>query len=648
MKKETDDFKKGYQDFLNANIVIPDDIRSQYEICDCISETKNQAVYLVCDLPGDNFFVLKTADTSVGGDLKAEFDLLSSLSHPTIPKAIAFYEQKNIQYLIREYIPGQTLTDYVAKSGKQNSQSVCNITLQICDVLNYLHAQKPPIIHRDIKSQNIIISEDGSCRLIDFGISRRYNANARQDTTVLGTESTAAPEQFGYQQTDAKSDIYSLGILMLFLATESLDSKNTDQISNRRLRTIIEKCLRFDPKDRYPTIKRVQAKLKQVIWESRFSVCQAFSGGLLLGFAACAVLGLAIFQLRSLAFSSEKDGIKAPTVTVSADESVVFTSPLIEKAVRQELDLGENDIITEEDLLNVTRILICGTDIYDSWDSLSISAFRASLNNDQTKHSGSITSLEDIAMLKNLRQLALYNQQISDLSPLEGLNLSQVALGGNYIVDISALCDSPNIYELNLINNPIEDITAVSSMENLQSLDIGNTKVSDISPLKDSSLLYLWCNDAFVTDYSPLIDTELYELYTSNVKYESAYSIGSISSLTSVTFIGCQLDDLVPLFGLVNLEQLNFWNCSLSTLLGVDHFQELQFIGLGFTSVTDISPLTPLKKLQYLTVYQSPITDFSALEDIPSLQQVNCDTSQASILNGVAETAGFAVNVESW
>ena len=86
-------------------------------------------------------------------------------------------------------------------------------------MLGYLHSQKPPCIYRDVKPANMILRPDNTVALIDFGIARTYKPGQREDTVILGTRGYAAPEQFGGSQTDARTDIFGLGMTMFRLVT---------------------------------------------------------------------------------------------------------------------------------------------------------------------------------------------------------------------------------------------------------------------------------------------------------------------------------------------------------------------------------------------------------------------------------------------
>ena len=119
-------------------------------------------------------------------------------------------------------------------------------------------SKPPPVIHRDIKPQNIILSDDGLATLIDFGISRYYDKNARSDTVCFGTQEFAPPEQYGFSQTDCRADIFSLGVLLGWMLT----GRTSDfVIPDRRLARIVKKCTAFSPKDRYSSVAAVRRAL---------------------------------------------------------------------------------------------------------------------------------------------------------------------------------------------------------------------------------------------------------------------------------------------------------------------------------------------------------------------------------------------------
>jgi serine/threonine protein kinase len=152
---------------------------------------------------------------------RREAQLLATLDHTNLPKVADFFEEGGKQYLVMDFIEGQTLEQVVAAtSGFLPEPTVLAWAEQLCDVLEYLHTRRPPIIFRDLKPANIMLTREGKIKLIDFGIARFFKAGKSKDTAKYGTIGYAAPEQFGTGQTDARSDIFSLGVTIHALLTQ--------------------------------------------------------------------------------------------------------------------------------------------------------------------------------------------------------------------------------------------------------------------------------------------------------------------------------------------------------------------------------------------------------------------------------------------
>lgn len=179
--------------------------------------------------------------------------------------------------IIEEYVDGETLAVCV-KEARYSKRELLGFMLQLCDALETIHNMVPPLIHRDIKPSNILINKEGVLKLIDFDASRRYkrDEHTTSDTILLGTAEYAAPEQFGYQQTNEQSDIYSFGVLLADLLgvriREDSQKKNDDfkefaKKSRRmkRIESIIAKCTQFDPGRRYEKISEVKKNLSAVL-----------------------------------------------------------------------------------------------------------------------------------------------------------------------------------------------------------------------------------------------------------------------------------------------------------------------------------------------------------------------------------------------
>lgn len=199
--------------------------------------------------------------------LIAETNLLKKLSHPNLPSIIDVIEMQGTFLIVMDYIEGNPLSDTLEEFGAQPQLLVIEWAKQLCDVLEYIHTQDPPIIYRDMKPANIMLKPDGKVMLIDFGTAREFKNHRIADTTCLGTQGYAAPEQFGgLGQTDARTDIYCLGTTMYHLVSghnpceapyEIYPIRHWNPSLSKGLENIILKCTARNPKDRYQSCAEV-------------------------------------------------------------------------------------------------------------------------------------------------------------------------------------------------------------------------------------------------------------------------------------------------------------------------------------------------------------------------------------------------------
>jgi len=194
----------------------------------------------------------------------AEARILSRLNHPNLPAFTDFFTEDFRHYLVMEFIDGNTLEELLDRNnGPFSERRVLSWARQLCDVLEYLHSQQPPVIFRDLKPGNIMLARNGRIKLIDFGIARLFRSTGSQDTQLLGTPGYAPPEQYGSAQTDERSDIYSLAMTLFQLMTCSISEsgfgltnvhKNYPQISPPVARAL-EKATALNPDDRYQSVE---------------------------------------------------------------------------------------------------------------------------------------------------------------------------------------------------------------------------------------------------------------------------------------------------------------------------------------------------------------------------------------------------------
>lgn len=200
-------------------------------------------------------------------DFLAESNLLKRLQHPMLPRIVDIFEDEESIYIVEDYVEGQSLEKLLEEYKRVDEATGLQWFRDLCGVLIYLHEQTPnPIIYRDLKPANIMLQPDGTLKLIDFGIAREYKEESVGDTSYAGTQGYAAPEQFGAAQTDARTDIYSLGVTMYHLLTgkspyeppyEFVPARQIEPTLSHGIEVVLGKCVRSEPKDRYPSAREL-------------------------------------------------------------------------------------------------------------------------------------------------------------------------------------------------------------------------------------------------------------------------------------------------------------------------------------------------------------------------------------------------------
>ena len=186
----------------------------QYEIISVIKQSNKGNVYLAKVEEYDFHVIVKRLKR---GNRKV-YEALQALENEYIPQIYHLEENEDGLLVAEEYIEGELLSEYLTEHVLTETQYI-SIARQLCNGLEKLHSCNPPVIHRDIKPSNIIVNSKGNVKIIDFDSSRQYKEESESDTRLLGTEKYAAPEQYGFSQTDGRADIYSLGVLMNVLMT---------------------------------------------------------------------------------------------------------------------------------------------------------------------------------------------------------------------------------------------------------------------------------------------------------------------------------------------------------------------------------------------------------------------------------------------
>jgi eukaryotic-like serine/threonine-protein kinase len=201
-----------------------------------------------------------------------EAELLSQLSHPNLPIVADFFEHQGRPVLVMEFVPGQPLEQRIHEANAPLlEQQAIAYGIQIARVLHYLHTRQPPIIYRDLKPSNIMLTPEEVLKLIDFGVARTYKARKTKDTVAMGSAGYAPPEQYGKGQTDARSDVYALGATLLHLLTNmppiplqpptSGSIRKLNHSVDAQTERVIMKAMALEPNQRY----RSAADLEQAL-----------------------------------------------------------------------------------------------------------------------------------------------------------------------------------------------------------------------------------------------------------------------------------------------------------------------------------------------------------------------------------------------
>ena len=241
-------------------------LKETYEIKSIIGKGGMSTVYLAEHKRLHTLWAVKEVikNPSSPVDFLAESKMLKKLNHPALPQIIDIFEDEERVIIVEDFVEGMSLKDYIKNNKRVDEAQGLKWFHEMCMVLKYLHTQKPnPIIYRDMKPANIMLKPDNTLKLIDFGIAREYKHDSSADTTYIGTKGYAAPEQFGKAQTDARTDIYSLGITMYHLLSGKSPYEPPYQFVPIRqlvpelshgIEYILNKCVQPEPENRYQNV----------------------------------------------------------------------------------------------------------------------------------------------------------------------------------------------------------------------------------------------------------------------------------------------------------------------------------------------------------------------------------------------------------
>lgn len=632
------------------NDYLPEDMQEHWTVYECLKESEDSSTFLVKETATGILCVLKWGRNRQAEFLRNEMEIMKKMADRKlsgIPKAYRIFEENGEVYLVREYIEGMSLAQMVLQKGGISEAEICRISRKICQTAEQFQNPDEPMIHRDIKPENIVVTPGAEVVFIDFGTMRSYKKDGSRDTFVVGTRGTAAPEQYGYTQTDQRTDVYAIGQTMLYMVSESYEMNQLSECAvSRRMKKIIEKACSFEPDKRYGDAAQLRRAVEKCQANNRKKVYK--KAGAVFGLIAAGYI-LAIFSPDGTVIENKRiETAEQSAAEEQIQAEITFREKLIEEAVRKELGLSKTDKITVSMLENVRKLRIVGKEILDDEDTFWGEGHHVD-GKDSSFGSvrGNITDLSDLAQMVNLEELALCNQKIEDISGLKELPLKKLYLSKNMITDFSVLLNLIDLDTLCIMENPAENLSVIGECTGILRLNIQGMNLTDIDFLKNLSLDYLDMSNVEVENniFEPL--TEMKKLDTlcmCDVNEAAAETLSQMSTLKALFMWGDStiLENLKPLKGMTQLETLAF-TTQISSLEGIEQFPSLNFLSVSFSLVKDLSPVTGAKNLQVIDISNADIENFEPLFGHSGLTEVHCTEEQKEEIMKIDSSPDFEI-----
>lgn len=632
------------------NDYLPEDMQEHWTVYECLKESEDSSTFLVKETVTGILCVLKWGRNRQAEFLRNEMEIMEKMADRKlsgVPKAYRIFEENGEVYLVREYIEGMSLAQMVLQKGGISEAEICRISRKICQTAEQFQNPDEPMIHRDIKPENIVVTPGGEVVFIDFGTMRSYKKDGSRDTFVVGTRGTAAPEQYGYIQTDQRTDVYAIGQTMLYMVSESYEMNQLSECAvSRRMKKIIEKACSFEPDKRYGDAAQLRRAVEKCQANNRKKVYK--KAGAVFGLIAAGYI-LAIFSQDGTVIENKRiETAEQSAAEEQIQAEITFREELIEEAVRKELGLSKTDKITASMLEDVRKLRIVGKEILDDEDTFWGEGHHVD-GKDSSFGSvrGNITDLSDLAQMVNLEELALCNQKIEDISGLKELPLKKLYLSKNMITDFSVLLNLIDLDTLCIMENPAENLSVIGECTGILRLNIQGMNLTDIDFLKNLSLDYLDMSNMEVENniFEPL--TEMKKLDTlcmCDVNEAAAETLSQMSTLKALFMWGDStiLENLKPLKGMTQLETLAF-TTQISSLEGIEQFPSLNFLSVSFSLVKDLSPVTGAKNLQVIDISNADIKNFEPLFGHSGLTEVHCTEEQKEEIMKIDSSPDFEI-----
>lgn len=248
-------------------------LNEKYRIEKLLGKGGTSSVYLCTNIElGSKWAVKHIPKDKINERTMFEIEILKRLYHLSLPRIVDVFRDEQGLYIVENNIEGITLDRLLKQHGRFGLDKVIEWFLELCDILKYLHSIRPnPIIYRDMKPANIILTQGSRLVLVDFGISQQFCGYQAKDNFLAGTSAYAAPEQLiKGGRTDKRTDIYNLGATMHQLLYKSVPQGKSGDLrlgkdkAAARVNEVISKCMENKPEDRYQRVEDIQKELQLV------------------------------------------------------------------------------------------------------------------------------------------------------------------------------------------------------------------------------------------------------------------------------------------------------------------------------------------------------------------------------------------------
>lgn len=625
------EFLAGF-DPIPEGVVLPERVLLAYEPVSCLTHGEGSSVWKLRRRADGKPFLLKMVPAEQV-ELTEEFRILDEVAPllpGVVPNPVDCFREGERAYLLRSYLPGQTLAQYRDREGDCSPEVCVDVGKKLCALLKTLHSQPSPIVHRDIKPENIILLPDGRVGLIDFGIARQYKGGQETDTRHLGTPATAAPEQYGYAQTDPRTDLFGLGMTLIWLLTGRYDRDALKDVTDvpRWLVEVLERAVSFDPDARYPNAAAFAAALNEKPKGKKKWPLAAVLLGCVLGIIALV-------------------GRTAPVPTPPGDQVVEFTSEQMEAAVRLELERPDGEI-TYGDLEQIEHLGIVSQTVFTAQESFD---YRIGTHMGGTFYKdspvGDVSDLSLLAYMPNLTSLQLCLQNVTDLTPLGDLPLTTLALCDTPVTDLAPLADLTELKTLYLAGNAAEDYSVLATLDGLEKLNLDCATVNDLEFLTSLQLseLSLGLTVPRDGDWSALsTQTQLETLTLWSPNRKALDVLDDLPKLSRLSVGGWLYADLSPLGELPGIRVFNAYS-GVDDLNGIDGMPNLLSLSVCHATDLELDVLAGLSQLDFLDLESCGIRSFAPLSRLPALTVVRVESDQVPAVE--AQCPGYTFDIET-